>query len=139
MPPAPRISELSGHAGRTVTVRGWVTHLRSSGKVAFIVMRDGSGILQTWLVKSAVPSEVWERFAQLTQEACIAVTGDVKADVRAPGGYELGLSNLEILGASPIDYPIQPTEHGADFLLDNRHFRSEARRVGKKCRYRWSR
>jgi asparaginyl-tRNA synthetase len=122
MPPAPRISELSGHAGQTVTVRGWVTHLRSSGKVAFIVMRDGSGILQTVLVKSAVPPEVWERFAQLTQEACIAVTGEVKADARAPGGYELGLSSLEILGASPIDYPIQPKEHGVDFLLDNRHF-----------------
>jgi asparaginyl-tRNA synthetase len=122
MPPTPRISELSGHAGQTVTVRGWVTHLRSSGKVAFIVMRDGSGILQTVLVKSAVPPEAWERFAQLTQEACIAVTGEVKADARAPGGYELGLSNLEILGASPIDYPIQPKEHGVDFLLDNRHF-----------------
>src|ERR1035437_5562599 len=117
-----RINELSNHAGTTVTVRGWVTHLRSSGKVAFIVMRDGSGTLQTVLVKSAVPPEAWERFAQLTQEACIAVTGDVKADARAPGGYELGLSNLEILGASPIDYPIQPKEHGVDFLLDNRHF-----------------
>jgi asparaginyl-tRNA synthetase len=117
-----RISELSSHAGASVTVCGWVTHLRSSGKVAFIVMRDGTGIVQTVLVKTAVAPAVWERFAQLTQEACIGVTGEVRADARAPGGFELGLSNLEILGASPIDYPIQPKEHGIDFLLDNRHF-----------------
>ncbi len=117
-----RISELAAHGGESVTVRGWVTHLRSSGKVAFVVMRDGTGVLQTVLVRSAVTPEVWERFALLTQETCIAVTGEVKADARAPGGFELGLSHLEILGASPIDYPIQPKEHGIDFLLDNRHF-----------------
>ena len=122
MPNFAGIAELSAHAGQSVTVRGWVTHLRSSGKVAFVVMRDGSGALQTVLVKSAVPAEVWGRFAHLTQETCIAVTGEVKPDVRAPGGFELGLSNLEILGPSPIDYPIQPKEHGIDFLLDNRHF-----------------
>ncbi len=117
-----RINELGAHAGATVTVRGWVTHLRSSGKVAFIVLRDGTGILQTVLVKNQVPPEVWERFAELTQETCLAVTGEVKADARAPGGYELGLANVEIIGTSPLDYPIQPKEHGVDFLLDNRHF-----------------
>ena len=102
-------------------VRGWVTHVRSSGKVAFIVMRDGTGTLQAVVVKSAVPPEVWERFAQLTQETSIAVTGEVRIDARAPGGVEIGVSNLEILGTSPIDYPIQPKEHGIDFLMDNRH------------------
>lgn len=117
-----RINELGAHVGASVTVRGWVTHLRSSGKVAFIVLRDGTGILQTVLVKNQVPPEVWERFAELTQETCLAVTGEVKADARAPGGYELGLSNVEIIGTSPLDYPIQPKEHGVDFLLDNRHF-----------------
>jgi asparaginyl-tRNA synthetase len=117
-----RISELSAHAGRAVTVRGWVTHLRSSGKVAFVVLRDGTGILQTVLVKSALAPEVWERFALLTQETCVAVTGEVRADARAPGGYELGLSDLTVIGESPLDYPIQPKEHGIDFLLDNRHF-----------------
>ncbi|MBI1809661.1 MAG: asparagine--tRNA ligase [Gemmatimonadetes bacterium] len=117
-----RIDELSAHAGTTVTVRGWVTHLRSSGKVAFIVMRDGTGILQTVLVKNAVPPEAWALFGELTQEACIAVTGEVRADARAPGGYELGIAGLELIGASPLDYPIQPKEHGIDFLLDNRHF-----------------
>ena len=120
--PFARISELSSHAGQSVTVRGWVTHLRSSGKVAFVVMRDGTGILQSVLVKSLVTPDVWERFGALTQETCIAVTGEVKADARQPGGYELGLTNLDVIGASPVDYPIQPKEHGVDHLLDNRHF-----------------
>jgi len=116
-----RISELAQHAGRSVTVRGWVTHLRSSGKVAFIVMRDGSGVLQCVLVKKQMPEDDWGRFAQLTLETSVAVTGDVRADDRAPGGFELGVNLLEIVGASPLDYPIQPKEHGVDFLLDNRH------------------
>jgi asparaginyl-tRNA synthetase len=85
-------------------------------------MRDGTGILQSVLVKSQVTPDVWERFGTLTQEACIAVTGAVKADARQPGGYELGLTNLEVIGASPVDYPIQPKEHGVDHLLDHRHF-----------------
>jgi asparaginyl-tRNA synthetase len=117
-----RISELSNHAGASVTVRGWVTHLRSSGKVAFIVMRDGTGILQTVLVKSGVAPETWDHFARLTQETSLSVTGEVRADARAPGGYELGIADLSIIGASPLDYPIQPKEHGIDFLLDNRTF-----------------
>ncbi len=120
--PSVRISELPTHVGQSVTVRGWVSHLRSSGKVAFIVMRDGTGLVQCVLVKSQVPAEVWERFGQLTQETCIAVTGEVKVDARQVGGHELGLTNLEVIGASPLDYPIQPKEHGIDYLLDHRHF-----------------
>ncbi|MEO8036838.1 MAG: asparagine--tRNA ligase [Acidobacteriota bacterium] len=115
------ISQLPAHAGGNATVRGWVTHLRSSGKVAFVVMRDGTGTLQSVLVKTQVPAEVWERFSQLTLETCLSVTGDVRMDARAPGGYEMGITSLEILGPSPIDYPIQPKEHGVDFLMDNRH------------------
>jgi asparaginyl-tRNA synthetase len=117
-----RIEELKTHAGRTVTVRGWVTHLRSSGKVAFIVLRDGSGLLQAVVVKNQVSPESWARFAELTQETSIAVTGEVRLDARAPGGVEMGVAELQILGTSPIDYPIQPKEHGVDFLMDNRHF-----------------
>src|SRR5687767_986184 len=119
--PTSRISELPGHAGSTVTVRGWVTHVRSSGKVAFIVMRDGTGTLQAVVVKSAVGPDVWERFAQLTQETSIEITGEARIDARAPGGVEIGVSNLVVLGPSPIDYPIQPKEHGVDFLMDHRH------------------
>jgi asparaginyl-tRNA synthetase len=112
---------LSSEVGRAVTVRGWVATVRSSGKVAFLVLRDGTGLLQCVLVKSAVAPEVWDRFAQLTLETSVAVTGDVRADARAPGGYELGIADLEIIGASPLSYPIQPKEHGIDFLLDHRH------------------
>ncbi|MEO8194010.1 MAG: asparagine--tRNA ligase [Gemmatimonadales bacterium] len=121
-PPYVRIAELGPHAGQTVRVRGWVTHLRSSGKIAFVVMRDGSGILQCVLVKSSLPAESWERFAELTQETTIEVTGEARPDKRAPGGFELGVTEMMITGPSPIDYPIQPKEHGIDFLLDNRHF-----------------
>ncbi|MDQ3433497.1 MAG: asparagine--tRNA ligase [Actinomycetota bacterium] len=120
--PYARIAELPGFAGQAVVVRGWVIHLRSSGKIAFIVMRDGSGTLQAVLAKNGVSADAWERFAQLTQETCIAVTGEIREDKRAPGGYELSATELVILGPSPLDYPIQPKEHGVDFLLDHRHF-----------------
>jgi asparaginyl-tRNA synthetase len=116
-----RISGLSSEVGKVVTVRGWVTTVRSSGKVAFLVVRDGTGLLQCVLVKSAVAPEVWDRFAQLTLETSVAVTGQVRADARAPGGYELGVTDLAIVGGSPLSYPIQPKEHGIDFLLDHRH------------------
>jgi asparaginyl-tRNA synthetase len=116
-----RIAELRAHVGEIVTVRGWVTHIRSKGKVAFVVVRDGTGIVQAVLVKTEVPAAAWERFSQLSLETSVAVTGTVRADARAPGGFELSVTDLEILGPSPLDYPIQPKEHGVDFLLDHRH------------------
>jgi len=119
--PFVRISELRRHVGQTVVVRGWVMHVRSSGKIGFAVLRDGSGTLQTVVAKNAVSAEAWERFGALTQESAVQITGEVREDKRAPGGYELGASDLELLGPSPIDYPIQPKEHGVDFLLDHRH------------------
>jgi asparaginyl-tRNA synthetase len=127
--PRPRIAELAKHAGDSVTVRGWVTHVRSSGKVAFAVIRDGTGIMQAVFVKTALPAEVWERFKELTLETSVAVSGEVRAEARAPGGFEMGVSDLAIIGASPIDYPIQPKEHGIDFLLDHRHFWLRSNRV----------
>ena len=117
-----RIAEFPRHVGESVTVHAWVTHLRSSGKVAFAVLRDGSGVAQAVIVKSQVAPEVWERFKELTLETSVAVTGEVKAEPRAPGGFDIGVTGLEIVGPSPVDYPIQPKEHGVDFLLDNRHF-----------------
>lgn len=116
-----RIAELPRHVGASVVVRGWVTHLRSSGKVAFAVIRDGSGVVQCVLVKNALPPEAWSAFAQLTLETSVSVTGEVRADTRSPGGVELSVTDITIVGASPIDYPIQPKEHGVDFLLDHRH------------------
>lgn len=125
----PRIAELKDHAGSTATVRGWVTHVRSSGKVAFAVIRDGTGIMQAVFVKTQLAPELWERFKELTLETSVAVTGEVRAEPRAPGGFEMGVSDLTIIGTSPVDYPIQPKEHGIDFLLDNRHFWLRSNRV----------
>src|ERR1043166_7567428 len=125
----PRIADLSSHVGQTVTVRGWVTHVRSSGKVAFAVIRDGTGIMQAVFVKTQLPPEVWDRFKELTLQTSFGVAGEVRAEPRAPGGYEMGASNLAIIGTSPLDYPIQPKEHGIDFLLDNRHFWLRSNRV----------
>ena len=120
--PSVRIADLPSHVGQTVTVRGWVTHFRSSGKIAFPVIRDGSGIAQCVVMKNAVPPETWESLSRLSLEASVAVTGEVRAEPRAPGGHELGVTALEVIGESPADYPIQPKEHGIDFLLDHRHF-----------------
>ena len=120
--PFVRIAELAAHAGQQVVIRGWVTHVRSSGKIAFAVIRDGTGTCQTVFVKNQLPAEAWARFAQLTTETSVAIEGEARAEPRAPGGFEIGVTSLVIVGASPIDYPIQPKEHGVDFLLDNRHF-----------------
>ena len=131
------IAALRDHVGSAVTVRGWVTHLRSSGKVAFVVVRDGSGTMQAVVVRSAVPPESWECFGALTIESSIAVSGEVRADARAPGGFELSVAALELLGPSPLDYPIQPKEHGVDFLLDHRHLwlRSPRQRAIARIRH----
>lgn len=115
-----RIEALSGHSDQAVTVRGWVSHTRSSGKIAFVVLRDGTGYLQGVLSKKEVPAEVWDRFPSLTQETSIALTGMVRAEPRAPGGYEMHVSDLTILGPSP-DFPIQPKEHGTQYLFEHRH------------------
>src|SRR5690348_7164803 len=127
----PRIADLPDHVGSTVTLHGWVTHLRSSGKVAFAVIRDGTGIAQAVFVKTLLPPAAWERFASLTLETSVTIRGEVRADARAPGGFEISVADLEIVGASPIDYPIQPKEHGIDFLLDHRHLwlRSQRQRA----------
>ncbi|HEU4632267.1 MAG TPA: asparagine--tRNA ligase [Gemmatimonadaceae bacterium] len=119
--PYARVGELADHVGATVTVQGWVTHLRSSGKIAFIVVRDGTGIVQAVLVKNEVSEADWARFTELTLESSVRLVGVVRQDARAPGGYELGVRELAIIGSSPLDYPIQPKEHGIDFLLDHRH------------------
>ena len=121
------IKALPALAGRGATVNGWVQTTRSSGKVAFIVLRDGTGYLQCVVVKNQVSPEVWERFGTLTQETSVAVTGEVRSEPRAPGGVELGVSDLEVIGASP-DFPITPKEHGTAFLFEHRHLWLRSRR-----------
>jgi asparaginyl-tRNA synthetase len=115
-----RIEELKLHVGQPVTVNGWVTTTRSSGKIAFVVLRDGSGLVQCILAKKEVPEESWNRFQALTQETSVAATGIVREDARSPGGFELQLSQIEILGTS-VDYPITPKEHGTSYLFEHRH------------------
>lgn len=135
--PYVRIAELAPHAGSTVTLQGWVTHLRSKGKIAFVVIRDGTGVIQAVMVRDQLDEPTWSRFAELTQETSVRITGEVRADARAPGGFELAVAALEILGASPVDYPIQPKEHGIDFLLDHRHLwlRSNRQRAIARVRH----
>jgi asparaginyl-tRNA synthetase len=122
-----RIEGLPGHVGGTVTVQGWVTTTRSSGKIAFIVLRDGTGLLQAVVLKKEVPAAVWSAFEGLSQETCVAVTGAVRAEPRAPGGHELTVTALEVLGASQ-DFPISPKEHGTSFLFEHRHLWLRSRR-----------
>ena len=120
MPPRRWIEELPQHVGETVAVHGWVATTRSSGKIAFVVVRDGTGYLQVVLSKKEVPDAVWETFGALTQEASIAVTGSVRADARSPGGVELQGTALELIGPSS-DFPITPKEHGIAYLFEHRH------------------
>ena len=114
------IADLRHHTGQPVTVRGWVATTRSSGKIAFLVLRDGSGYLQAVFPKNEIVEGAWERFATLTQEACVAVSGTVREDARAPGGFELTASDVVVLSPS-VDFPISPKEHGTAFLFEHRH------------------
>jgi asparaginyl-tRNA synthetase len=125
--PDARVAELRDHIGQTVTVRGWVSTSRSSGKIAFLVIRDGTGVVQSVLSRKEVSDEVWQRFQTLTQETSVAATGTVREEPRSPGGYELGVTDLEVLGASP-DFPITPKEHGTPFLFEHRHLWLRSRR-----------
>jgi asparaginyl-tRNA synthetase len=132
---AVEISGLRAHVGETVTVRGWVMTTRSSGKIAFVVLRDGSGYVQGVLSKKEVPGSTWSAFESLSQETSVAMTGTVREEPRSPGGYELAVQSLEVLGSSP-DYPISPKEHGTTFLFEHRHLWLRSRRQAAVARVR---
>jgi len=114
------IDQLSSHIGETVRIGGWLTHLRSKGKICFAVVRDGTATVQCVVLKNAVEEQVFEAAARLAIETSVIVTGEVKVDERSPGGVEIGVSDLQIVGASP-DYPISKKEHGVAFLQEHRH------------------
>ena len=118
-----RIEQLAQQVGSTVTLQGWVYNKTDKGKLQFIQLRDGSGICQAVLFRGNVPEEQFEAAKLLTQESCIRVTGEAKANPRAPGvpgGYEVDVREIEIIQiAAP--YPISPKEHGVEFLMQNRH------------------
>jgi asparaginyl-tRNA synthetase len=115
------ISELPGRDGETVTLNGWLQHRRSSGKIRFIVLRDGTGYLQCVASVKDVSAETFETLDRLPLESSIRVTGVVRKDDRAPGGCELGVQEIEVIHESVGEFPIQPKEHGVEFLFDNRH------------------
>ena len=129
------ISGLHAHVGETVTVRGWVVTTRSSGKIAFVVLRDGSGYVQGVLSKKEVTEATWATFSALTHESSVAVIGTVRAEPRSPGGYELAVQSIELLGNSP-DFPITPKEHGTTFLFEHRHLWLRSRRQAAVARVR---
>lgn len=132
---AVQISGLHGHVGETVVVNGWVVTTRSSGKIAFVVVRDGSGQVQGVLSKKEVPEATWTTFTSLTQEASVALTGTVREEPRSPGGYELSVQGIDLLGPSP-EYPITPKEHGTTFLFEHRHLWLRTRRQAAVARVR---
>jgi len=115
-----RIKELPQHVGEEVSVLGWLYNKRTSGKLQFPIIRDGSGYLQCVVFKKEVTEETWAASDAATQEASLRVTGVVREESRAPGGVELGVETFEILGPA-AEYPISPKEHGTDFLMNHRH------------------
>ena len=117
------ISDIGKHEGQIVTIRGWLYNLRESGKLLFPQFRDGSGVIQGVVPKSAVAPEVFDAIKGLTQESSVIVEGKVRADKRAPGGYELDVSGVQVLQrVSEIEpYPISLKEHGVEFLMEHRH------------------
>ncbi len=117
---AVRIADFARHVGDEVKVQGWLHTKRSSGKLQFLIVRDGSGFAQAVLAKAAVPPGAWEAAEQMGQESSLEMTGKVKQDERAPGGYEVEVTGLEVVHSSH-DYPITPKEHGTAFLMENRH------------------
>ncbi len=118
--PTVYISDIAQYEGQSVTLRGWVYNRRSSGKLEFLLVRDGTGLIQCVAPKNKVAPEVWDALQTLTQESSLSVTGTVKADPRSPGGFELSVDSV-IVHQVAGEYPITPKEHGTEFLMANRH------------------
>ena len=121
------ISQLSKHVGDEVVLKGWLYNLRSSGKILFPQLRDGTGVVQCVALKNTVSPEVWDKLKGLGQESSLIIRGTVRADERAPGGYEIDVVDAEVL-QEVHDYPITPKEHGTEFLMDQRHLWLRSRR-----------
>src|SRR6266567_1401816 len=122
MPDSPvvYIEDIAKHEGRPVRLRGWLHNRRSSGKIHFLTVRDGSGFIQCVMSRQAVGDEMFKRADHLTQESAVIVDGTARTDARAPGGFEVDVTALEIVSEAK-DYPITPKEHGVDYLMDRRH------------------
>ena len=114
------INRLGEHAGEAVTIKGWLHNRRSSGKIHFLVVRDGTGFVQVVMGRNDVGDDTFKAADHLSQETSLMIHGTVRADARAKGGYEVVASGMEVVGPSH-DFPITPKEHGVDYLLDRRH------------------
>ena len=114
------IDKISQYEGDEITIKGWLHNKRSSGKIQFLIIRDGTGYIQGVVVASAVSAEVFQQFDRITQESALIVHGKVRADKRAPSGYELDVTSYEIVSIAE-EYPITPKEHGVAFLMEKRH------------------
>ncbi|GGE56554.1 asparagine--tRNA ligase [Priestia taiwanensis] len=114
------ISQVSKYVGQEVVIGAWLANKRSSGKIAFLQLRDGSGFIQGVVVKEEVGEEIFQKAKSITQETSLYVTGIVREDERSPFGYELTVTNVDVISES-VDFPITPKQHGTDFLMDNRH------------------
>ena len=132
------IEQARAHEGEQVEIQGWLYNLRKSGKIIFPVIRDGTGLMQCVAVKSNLPEPVFEALKNLTQESSLSVTGTVRAEARAPGGYELDVTDAHVVQRVPEErpYPITPKEHGVDFLMDHRHLWLRSRRQHAAIRVR---
>ncbi|MFP5203986.1 MAG: OB-fold nucleic acid binding domain-containing protein, partial [Acidobacteriota bacterium] len=121
--PGVTIGQIGRFEGQSVTIRGWLYNSRESGKLLFPIFRDGTGLIQGVAHVKSVPPEVFEALKNLTQESSAIVTGKVRADKRAPGGYELDVENIQVVQRVPESdpYPITLKEHGVDFLMERRH------------------
>ena len=118
--PSSSVAAVAAHVGQTVTLAGWVYHRTEKGKLIFLLFRDGTATIQCVVFKKSVSPETFALAQQLTQEAACRITGSVRADERAPGGFEIDIQELELVGVSS-DYPITPKEHGVEFLMEHRH------------------
>src|ERR1041384_1596543 len=121
------INQLAQHEGQEIVLKGWLYNMRSSGKILFPQLRDGTGVVQCVVLKNAISPELWEQLKGLGQESALVIRGTVRADSRAPGGYEIDVSDAEVL-QQVHDYPITPKEHGTEFLIDHRHLWLRSRR-----------
>jgi len=119
-PVATSISDLPGHVGESVTIRGWLHHWRKGGRIWFLVLRDGSGYVQGVVSRADVSEQTWADATRATQESTLEVAGLVRADARSPGGVEIAVRDVKIFDLCR-DWPITPKEHGIDFLLSQRH------------------
>jgi len=129
------IEDASKHDGQIVTVRGWVYNLRSSGKVKFLILRDGTGLMQGVLFNGECNEESFKVFETLTQESSVEVVGKIKKEPRSPGGYELGIQSVKAVGIAE-SYPITPKEHGVEFLMEHRHLWLRSQRQWAAIRVR---